>query len=118
MSTIILTLDQEAIREALIDYISNMGVDISSCTAQLDMTAGRGSNGYTASVTLTKNKPNKNVVEGLTKRAATQAELDEDLSTHSGKEDTTATEPNVPKQETTPKLGGLFKKAVADDSAI
>lgn len=116
MSTIILTLDQEAIREALLDYISNMGVDISSCTAQLDMTAGRGSNGYTASVTLTKSKPNKNEIESLAKQDAARAELAKYLNTPE-KEDIT-TEPTSSKQEATPKLGGLFKKAVADDSAI
>lgn len=56
MSTITLTIDQSAIEEALLDYVEKMGMSITNCDTSLDMTAGRGANGFSASITLTKRK--------------------------------------------------------------
>ena len=56
MSQLTVTLDQSAIEEALLDYIVKMGLNINRCTAAVDMTAGRGVNGFSASITL-RTKP-------------------------------------------------------------
>lgn len=56
---ITITLSQPAIEEALLMYISDMGVNTTDAQITVDITAGRGPNGFTASVTMETPKSTK-----------------------------------------------------------
>lgn len=45
-------LQNDEIEEALVAYVAGQGIDIADKEISVDMTAGRGPNGYTASITL------------------------------------------------------------------
>lgn len=48
----IITLNDKEITDALIQYVDTMGVNTSGKEVTVDMTAGRGSNGYKAEITI------------------------------------------------------------------
>lgn len=58
---ITIVLQQVAIEESLINYIENLGVNVKDKKIDVDLTAGRGANGFSASITLSKKSDNPNV---------------------------------------------------------
>lgn len=57
MARLTITIDYEAIQEALVAYIANQGLDITNKEVNVQMTAGRGANGYSAAITIISNTP-------------------------------------------------------------
>ncbi len=47
-----ITLVHAEIEAALINYVATQGIDISDKDVTVDMTAGRGGNGYTAEISI------------------------------------------------------------------
>jgi hypothetical protein len=45
-----ITLNHREIEEAIIEYVSNQGISIQGKSTEVAMVAGRGSNGYSATV--------------------------------------------------------------------
>lgn len=58
---ITIVLQQVAIEESLINYIENLGVNVKDKKIDVDLTAGRGANGFSASITLSKKSDNPHV---------------------------------------------------------
>lgn len=47
-------LDQEELEEAIQAFITSQGIDLTNIIVDIDLTAGRGANGFTAVVALSK----------------------------------------------------------------
>lgn len=47
-----ITVNQDNIEEALVEWISGQGLDIEGKTIEISMTAGRGKNGYSAEISI------------------------------------------------------------------
>ncbi len=47
-----LTLDQEAIQVALIDFVRAQGINLDGKDIEVSLTAGRGANGHSAEITI------------------------------------------------------------------
>jgi len=60
MARLTITIDSEAIQEALVAYIANQGLDITNKEVKVQMTAGRGANGYSAAITIISNTVSTN----------------------------------------------------------
>ena len=64
-----LTFNSQEIEQALIDFVSNQGINLSDKEVSVNMTAGRGVNGYSAELNIvTKqhagSKSDSKVIEG------------------------------------------------------
>jgi len=47
-------LSEEEIKTAIVDYVSSQGISIDSAHAQVELRAGRGENGMTATISIEK----------------------------------------------------------------
>ena len=64
-----ITLNNDEIDLALVDYVQKQGIDLSHSEVKVSLTAGRGENGTTASIEITKsNQPS--IPTGLIPRGA------------------------------------------------
>ena len=52
-------LEQHEIKQALTEYITNQGIDISGQDTDISILAGRGENGYSATISTSKPKTTK-----------------------------------------------------------
>jgi hypothetical protein len=82
-----ITLDSSEIKQAIVSYVKDQGIDLTNTTVEVGMTAGRGANGTTATVdiipkiksTSTGVKNNFHNVANLTPRTITEeVELEEE----------------------------------------
>jgi hypothetical protein len=49
-----ISINNSEIQEALIAYVGTLGIDLKNKTIEVSMVAGRGSNGYSANIGITK----------------------------------------------------------------
>lgn len=50
-----ITLNDTEIKKGLVDYIASQGINLDGSTVEVDLTAGRGPNGYSADVSIVPN---------------------------------------------------------------
>ena len=75
-----ITLNHNEIEEAITQFIGNQGIDIADKCTQVSMVAGRGTNGFSATVDITSNTQGKEpIVESAeTPPSPPTVEFDED----------------------------------------
>lgn len=54
-----ITLNHEEISEAITDYVGNQGINLDGKETEVDFTAGRGGNGYSATISIKEPTPEK-----------------------------------------------------------
>lgn len=52
MATIEIILQDDAIKESIVNYVGSLGVNTSGKNIEVELTAGRGANGYRANVVI------------------------------------------------------------------
>ena len=73
-------LDQEELEEAIQAFITSQGIDLTNIIVDIDLTAGRGPNGFTAIVALSKKETETESVTSVVPKESltTEAIVDED----------------------------------------
>ena len=59
MPNIAITLDQQAIQEALVKYVETLGISLANSHVTVNLTAGRGANGHSAEIALSRKGDNE-----------------------------------------------------------
>ena len=81
-----ITLIQDEIEVALKEYVANQGISISNKEIEIDITAGRGANGITASLDIVEVAKKKASVEVVNRERFQDPEPKEDISDNSEEE--------------------------------
>jgi hypothetical protein len=117
-----ITLDSSEIKQAIISYVKDQGIDLTNTTVVVGMTAGRGSNGTTATVdiipkgkTTTANSGVKNTfhtVSNLAPRAISEQEEEEEVLIDETPEpvlEDIVEEEELEEEEAAPATNSIFK---------
>jgi len=69
-----INLQEAEIYKALVEFISNQGIDITNKTVEVSLTAGRGANGHSAQIEITQSE-NSPVLPGTVETLENQAAI-------------------------------------------